>query len=259
MPIPTAIHARVAGGRRGREGHIDVTVARWRMAAYAGPEPGTTQATATPDTDRCRPTEERTVPTESITTFFGDRRRSVAPPPPLEPELTPEQSALVAESCTKSGVVWVKPSDGVRFQLAWHVWHADAVHLVYGVDEQMLPLLNGAVEVIVRSKDSGAQVVAFLARAEVLPARSPEWEAAAAALSAARLNARDTAEQRERWASGGLISRLTPVRLHRSAPGDDATPSGAVPVPPSPATTTGRQPWHLGGRPARRRGTVTPG
>lgn len=198
------------------------------------------------------------MPSESITTFFGDRRKSAAPPPPLEAELTPEQAALVAEACNKSGVVWVKPNDGVRFQLAWHTWHADAVHVVYGVDEQMLPLLNGAVEVIVRSKDTGGQVVAFLARAEVLPARAPDWEAAADALSAARLNARDSAEQRERWASGGLISRLTPVRLLRSAPGDDMQTSGAVPVPPNPATTTGRQPWHLGGRPDRRRGTVVP-
>lgn len=196
--------------------------------------------------------------TESITTFFGDRRRSPQPPPPLEPELTAEQAALIAEACTKSGVIWVRPNDGVRFQLAWHVWHADAVQVVYGVDEQMLPLLTGAVEVIVRSKDTGSRVVAFLSRAEVLPARSPQWEAAADALSAARLNARDSAEQRERWASGGLISRLTPVRQLGVAPGDDTSPSGAEPVPPSGAATTGRQPWHLNGRPDRRRGTVVP-
>ncbi len=196
------------------------------------------------------------MPSDSITTFFGDRRRTAAPPPPLEPELTPDQAGLVAEACAKSGVVWVKPSDGVRFQLAWHTWHADAVHVVYGVDEQMLPLLTGAVEVIARSKDNGSHLVTFLARAEVLPARSPEWEAAANALSAARLNARDTDEQRERWASGALISRLTPIRLLRIAPGDDATPSGADTVPESPATTTGRRPWHLGGRPEHRRGTV---
>ena len=197
--------------------------------------------------------------TDSITTFFGDRRRSVAPPPPMEPDLAPEQAALVAEACNKSGVVWLKPSDGERFQLAWHAWHADAVHVVYGVDEQMLPLLSGTVEVIVRSKDTGGQVVAFLSRAEVLPAGSPEWQAAADALSAARLNARDSAGQRERWSSGGLISRLTPIRLLRSAPGDATTPSGATPVPPSPATTTDRRPWHLGGRPERRRGTSVPG
>jgi hypothetical protein len=198
------------------------------------------------------------VPTESITTFFGDRRRSAAPPPSLEPELTPEQAALVAEACNKSGVVWLKPSDGVRFQMAWHAWHDDAVVVVYGVDEQMLPLLSGPVEVIVRSKDTSGRVVAFLARADLLPARSPEWEAAADALSAARLNARDTDAQRERWASGALLSRLVPVRMLQVSPGDDSTPAGAEPVAPSPATTLGRRPWHAGGRPDERRGTVRP-
>ncbi len=193
---------------------------------------------------------------ESTTSFFGDRRRSAEPPPPLDPELTPEQAALIAETCSKSGVVWLRPSDGVRDQLAWHVWHADAVHVVYGVDEQMLPLLSGAVEVIARSKDTGARLVRFLARAELLTARSPEWEAAADALSAARLNARDTAGQRERWASGGLISRLVPVRMLESGAGDAGTPSGAAAPPRSGATTfSGWRPWHLGGRPLSRRGT----
>lgn len=193
---------------------------------------------------------------ESTTSFFGDRRRAAPPPPPLEPDLTPEQAALIAETCSKSGVVWVRPSDGVRDQMAWHVWHADAVHVVYGVDEQMLPLLSGAVEVTVPSKDTGSRSVRFLARAELLPAQSPEWIAAADALSASRLNARDTAEQRERWASGALISRLVPVRMLESGPGDSATPSYATRPARSGATTfTKWQPWHLGGRPARRRGT----
>lgn len=196
--------------------------------------------------------------TDPITALFGDRRHD-SELPPVEPELTPEHAALVAEACRKSGIVWVKPSDGARFQLAWHVWHDDAVHVVYGVGEQMLPLLTGAVEVVARSKDTGGRVVTFLSRAEVLPAGSPQWQAAAEALSAARLNTPDSAEQRERWSSGGLISRLTPVRLLRSAPGDAATPSGAAPVPPNPATTTGRKPWHVGGRPKRRRGTAVPG
>lgn len=195
--------------------------------------------------------------TESHTTFFGDRRRSAPPPPPMEPELSPEQAALVAETCSKSGVIWVQPNDGVRPQLAWHVWHDDAVHVIYGVDEQMLPLLSGPVEVTTRSKDSGVRVVRFLARAEVLPARSPEWEAAATALAAARLNARDTDEQRERWASGGLISRLTPIRVLSWGAGDGESGSGAARVPESAATTTGRVPWHAGGRPVRRRGTVS--
>ena len=42
------------------------------------------------------------------------------------------------------------------------------------------------------------------------------------------------------------------------APGSYGDGSGAAPVPPSEATTTGWRPWHLGGRPARRRGTRLP-
>jgi hypothetical protein len=197
------------------------------------------------------------VTAESITSFFGDRRRGDTPDVPLDPELTPEQAALIAETCSKSGVLWLRPSDGVRDQLAWHVWHDDAVHVVYGVDEQMLPLLSGAVEVTARSKDNGTRLVRFLARAELLEARSPAWESAADALSASRLNARDTAEQRERWASGGLISRLVPVRLLASGPGEQASPVGAEPPARTGATTANWRPWHLGGRPRQRRGTPT--
>lgn len=195
---------------------------------------------------------------EMTTNFFGDRRRDGTTEVSLEPELTPEQAALVAEVCSKSGVVWVRPADGVRDQLAWHTWHADAVHVVYGVDEQMLPLLSGAVEVTARSKDNGTRSVRFLARAELLQALSPAWEAAVNALSAARLNARDTDGQRERWASGALLSRLVPVRLLASGAGDVGTSTGSEPPARTGATTVTWRPWHLAGRPSHRRGTPAP-
>jgi len=38
--------------------------------------------------------------------------------------------------------------------------------LIYGTGEQMLPLLTGEVEVVARSKDSGAQVIRFLAQVD---------------------------------------------------------------------------------------------
>ncbi len=193
---------------------------------------------------------------ETITTFFGDRRRETTAQPPMVPELTPEQAALVAEACSKSKVLWVRPSDGVRDHLAWHVWHDSAVYVIYGVDEQMLPVLDGATEVIVRSKDSGARLVRFLARAEVIPARTPEWDAAADALSAARLNAQNVSDQRERWATGCMISKLVPLRLLASGAGESDTPSGAASPPTTGATTNSWRPWHFGGRPQRRRGTV---
>lgn len=168
--------------------------------------------------------------------------------------LTPSDAALIAEACSKSGVLWVRTVESTRRYLAWHVWHADAVHVVYGIEEQTLPLMSGQVEVVVPSKDSHARLVTFVAQAELLPARSPEWEAAADALSAARLNTRDPDRQRDRWASGTLITRLVPVYLTSSGAGNDLMSSGALPPAESGATSLGEyQPWHLRGRAGARR------
>lgn len=163
--------------------------------------------------------------------------------------LTPEHAALIAEACSKSSVLWLRTAGSTRHSLAWHVWHDDAAYVVYGVDEQMLPLVSGQVEAVVPSKDTGARLVTFVAQADILPARSPGWEAAADALAAARLNTRDSATQRDRWASGTLVTRLTPLYLAASGAGDDATEAFAVTAPTEGATTvTSHQPWHLRGR-----------
>ena len=168
--------------------------------------------------------------------------------------LSPADSALIAEACNKSSVLWVRTVGSTRHQMAWHVWHAGAVYVVYGVDEQMLPLMSGQVEVVVPSKDTGARLVTFVAQADILPARSPEWEEAAAALSASRLNATDTDTQHDRWASGTLVTRLTPLHVSAAGAGDDSSESGAVVPPGSPATTFGdHQPWHVRGRDRARR------
>jgi len=133
--------------------------------------------------------------------------------------------------------------------MAWHVWHDDAAYVVYGVDEQMLPLLSGQVEVVVPSKDNGARLATFVAQADILPARSAEWEAAADALAASRLNTRDGDTQRDRWASGTLVTRLTPLYLSASGAGDNATGSGSVVASEDGGTTvTAHQPWHIRGR-----------
>jgi len=170
------------------------------------------------------------------------------PAPLMRRPLSPVEAALVAEACTRSDLVWVRAGGEGRHHAAWHVWHDDAVCLVYGTGEQMLPLLSGEVEVIARSKDSGAQVIGFLAQVDTLTSRSPEWDAAAQALSAARLNAIDLPQQRERWAGGALISLLRPVAVTVAARGDDNTPSGSAPPPGGPGTTLKRRPFHLGGR-----------
>jgi hypothetical protein len=165
--------------------------------------------------------------------------------------LSPVEAALVAESCTRSDLVWLRVAGSERHQAAWHVWHDDAVCVVYGTGEQVLPLLSGEVEVVARSKDSGAQVIRFLAQVDTLTSRTPEWDAAAQALSTARLNAVDPAQQRERWASGALISLLRPVAVTVAARGEDDTPAGSAPPPGGPGTTLNRRPFHLGDRKRR--------
>jgi hypothetical protein len=169
------------------------------------------------------------------------------------PPLSPVDAALIAEACTKSDLVWVRPEGEPRPRAAWHVWHDDAVCVVYGTGEQMLPLLEGDVEVTARSKENGARLVTFVAEARTLPAGQPAWEAAAKALAAARLNARDPAEQAQRWASGALITLLQPVRIVTAGPGDDTSESGAAAPPGGPGTTLSRRPYHWGSRLRRAR------
>ncbi|GAA3591006.1 hypothetical protein GCM10022223_01910 [Kineosporia mesophila] len=166
----------------------------------------------------------------------------------LRRPLSPVEAALVAEACSRSDVVWVKPGGTDRYQAVWHTWHDDAVALVYGAGEQMLPVLTGEVEVMARSKDTGAAVIGFLAHVDTLTSHTPEWDAAATVLSAARLNAVDVAQQRERWASGAVVSLLRPIAVTVAAEGDDSTPTGSLPVLGGPGTTTEKRPFHLGSR-----------
>ena len=190
-------------------------------------------------------------PTRTRASFFGE----VPVQPPHEtpqPTLTPHEAALIAQTCTKTGVVWVRLQGGNRFHPAWHVWQADAIHLVFGIGEQMLPLLSGVVvEVAAASKDTRQRLVTFTAMTEVLAPRSTQWEAAATALAARRLNAAEPALQLERWAAGSLITRLIPLTLLNAGGGDDTVPVGTITPPVTPATTVGRRPFHLGGRTRR--------
>lgn len=170
------------------------------------------------------------------------------PAPMTRRPLSPVEAALVAEACTRSDVVWVRATGGERHHAAWHIWHDDAVCVVYGAGEQQLPLLGGEVEVVARSKESGGQVIAFHAQVATLTSRTPEWDAAAQALSVSRLNAGDPAEQRDRWAAGAVINLLRPVAVTVAAHGEDTSPSGAAPPPGGPGTTLSHRPFHLGGR-----------
>jgi hypothetical protein len=180
---------------------------------------------------------------------------------PVISGITAEAAAVIAQVCSSNGVVWIRPNDDTRHHLAWHVWHNDAVHVISGVGEQRLPMLIGTVEVAAAAKGSTARTLTYLARAESLTPGSEEWQAAADAIAAKRLNAvespAEASVQRERWATECLITRLVPTRMlgrgpeergsSRTAPLGDAAPR------PSAATTLHRRPWHLGGRPDRNR------
>ncbi|MGI5492424.1 hypothetical protein [Microtetraspora malaysiensis] len=115
---------------------------------------------------------------------------------------------LIEEGAKKSGVLWVTLPAGQR--LAWHVWHSGAIYVVTGGGEQELPGLTEAseVEVTLRSKDNGAELVRFTASVETVDqAASPD---VVATLAKERLNAPDAATLPARWAAGSVILRLTP-------------------------------------------------
>jgi hypothetical protein len=165
--------------------------------------------------------------------------------------IAPVEAALIAQVCTRSDVVWLRPVLAKRHHLVWHVWHDDSICVVSGPGEQPLPDLGETVAVTARSKETGARVASFLAESRTLTPGSDEWEAAAQALSAARLNHSDIAEQLGRWRSSGTILQLRPVNVSEAVSGTDDTPDGAMPPPRGPGTTLDRSPFHLGRRQRR--------
>ncbi|WP_250214274.1 hypothetical protein [Acrocarpospora catenulata] len=116
---------------------------------------------------------------------------------------------LIEEGAKKSGVCWLALPSGTR--LAWHVWHDGAICLVTGGGEQELPGLAecATTEVVLRSKDNGAQLIRFPATVEVLD--QTEHAETVAALAKERLNAADSAALTARWATEALVVRLTPA------------------------------------------------
>ncbi|MGW5266859.1 hypothetical protein ACWEQG_38290 [Microbispora sp. NPDC004025] len=120
--------------------------------------------------------------------------------------------SVIEEGAKKSNVLWLGLPSGPR--LAWHVWHDGALYVVTGGEERALPGLTeiaaerGEIEVVLRSKDNGAELVRFPAAAEVVDqAAAPD---AVAALAKERLNARDAAGLTARWAERSTVVRLAP-------------------------------------------------
>ncbi|WP_460459603.1 hypothetical protein, partial [Angustibacter peucedani] len=151
-----------------------------------------------------------------------------------------EDAALLAEAAGKSGLVWLRPQGQQRAWPAWHVWSDDAVLVVGGPGEQELPPLDGPVDVLLRSKDSGGRLLTVTTTATTLAPDDESWLPAAEALAASRLNAAHSpAALPDHWrSSGAVITRLAPQpgTAPVEAPGRYDQGSGAAAPVPSPAT-----------------------
>ena len=171
--------------------------------------------------------------------------------PAASPPAATNITALVGESMTKSGVLWVEvPRD--RAWPVWFAWAAPHAYVVNGPGEQHLPWLPEEVVLVLRSQDTGGRLLRVRARARVLADTTPDWDTAVAALLAGRLNA--VGDVVSRWRDECAVTSLTPFGNPLEGPGSYDDASGAAPPPPTRATTTRWRPWHLGGRPKRRRG-----
>jgi hypothetical protein len=169
---------------------------------------------------------------------------------PVAPDVV---GALVAEAASKGGMLWVRPRGGSRAWGVWHAWHEGAVLVVSGPGEQELPELDGDVDLILRSKDTGARLVTVAAVAEVLGLQSDDWADAAEALAPGRLNsAALPADLPEHWrTTGARITRIRPTSQASEQPGSYDDASGAAAPAPTSATTSTWRPFHAGGRTRR--------
>lgn len=179
--------------------------------------------------------------------------------PAGEPDTTRERpvnvTALFAEAASKSGLLWIDvPGD--RAWPVWHVWADETVYVVSGPGEQPVPWLPEEVGLILRSKDTGGRLLVVRASVREIRPGDEQWESATEALKASRLNA--TGDVVARWAQECTVRALRPFGAPLEGPGNYETLSRAAPPAPTPATTTGWRPWHLRGRPLRRRGTRLP-
>ncbi len=117
---------------------------------------------------------------------------------------------LVAEATRRSGVVWVS-ADGTAPRVVWHLWHADAMWLVGGGEEQDLPQLADRAVVVVRSKATqSGRVVEWEADVSRVAPGTPAWDEVVPLLAAERLNAVSTHDLPARWAESSTVLRLAP-------------------------------------------------
>lgn len=159
--------------------------------------------------------------------------------------------ALIEEATKKSGLIWLDLPGLPQPRAAWHLWKDGSAYVLTGGEgEQPIPGLPEAetVTVIVRSKDKGGRLVAWVASVTEVQPDSEEWDATVPLLAKERLNATDHAGQPARWAKESYVLRLTPTGEVTESPGAQRDDYAAVRPIPTPATTAPRNPFMLGGK-----------
>jgi hypothetical protein len=133
---------------------------------------------------------------------------------PAEPGRELER-ALVDEGLRRSAVLWLALPSAPTPRAAWYAYSDGAAYVVHEGLEQSLPGLRelATVEVTLRSKDKGSQLVRFVAQVEPIEPADPRWPAAAAELHTRRQSAPDGNAQPARWATGSCVTRLAPVMV----------------------------------------------
>ena len=121
--------------------------------------------------------------------------------------------ALLDEAAKKSGLLWLDLPGLPQPRAAWHVWHDGSAYVLTGGEgEQPLPGLPEAdqVTVILRSKDKGGRLVAFIADCAQVEPGTALWDEVAPLLAKERLNARDHEGQVRTWADESWRSMAEP-------------------------------------------------
>ncbi len=170
------------------------------------------------------------------------------PEPRAPAELSASEQALVGEAMKKSGLIWVTTPAVPAGRAFWHVWLDETAYVLTGPDEQPDPEWpDGApVSVLVRSKDNVHRLVTWDAIVTAVDPGDEDWQAAATALAAGRLNLSDSQRAPQRWAAGSArIYRLTSTGTLGERPGSYSDASHrAAPLATSATTTVGK-PWVL--------------
>lgn len=152
---------------------------------------------------------------------------------------------------TKSKVLWISLADQ-RPLPVWYTGTGETAFVVGGPGEQAVPDLPARIEVTLLDKESRSGIGPMPAAAVLLEPDSPEWEAAATALLAARQNTTEPGERKDLWARECRVWSLEipprtpvpepepePVPEPESEPAEPSTAGGPDPAEPTPPAAPG--------------------